>query len=83
MFEDVKGTPVEEFMLSGYIQDNRGWFKTTDFSDIIRLVYLYRYGGLYQDLDVMPLRKIPEFLPKNFAAINRVPTDYTVSIDYF
>lgn len=70
LYEDAKGSVLEEFLNSGYIEKERTKFATVDFSDILRVLYLHQHGGLYQDLDIWTLERIPDFLPKNFVTLH-------------
>lgn len=79
LYKEAIGSPVEKFLNSGYIEANRTIFEPADYSDILRLIYLHRYGGLYQDLDVLTLSKIPAHLPKNFIELQPGQGPWNVS----
>ena len=42
-------------------------FKTANYSDILRILLLYLYGGIYFDLDVISVDGFATQLPMNFA----------------
>ncbi|XP_017854039.1 lactosylceramide 4-alpha-galactosyltransferase-like isoform X1 [Drosophila busckii] len=66
LLEYVKDTPVEQWFQSGAIYNSS--YIIIHMSDFLRLVTLYRYGGLYVDTDVVVLRSL-EHVPPNFAAL--------------
>ena len=60
----VKGSPFEGL----FGKDKTDWssYHAVNYSDTLRLLLLYLYGGLYFDLDVISVNKIPNKLPDNF-----------------
>uniref|UniRef100_A0A1Y9IVV2 Alpha 1,4-glycosyltransferase domain-containing protein n=1 Tax=Anopheles minimus TaxID=112268 RepID=A0A1Y9IVV2_9DIPT len=60
------GTPVEQVIRSDklYQRPNGAEY----LSEILRLVLLYRYGGIYLDLDVVTLKKLEFYNPNFFGA---------------
>uniref|UniRef100_A0A182PCN3 Alpha 1,4-glycosyltransferase domain-containing protein n=1 Tax=Anopheles epiroticus TaxID=199890 RepID=A0A182PCN3_9DIPT len=62
----AKGTPVEEVIRSDklYKRSNGAEY----LSEILRLVLLYKYGGIYLDLDVVSLKTLDFFNPNFFGA---------------
>lgn len=89
--EDSKGTSVEELISSGYIDKERDSrtahisrdlnikLKAFDYSNIMRSVYLLKYGGIHADLDIFALTQIPDYLPQNFFSMTHAEIDYIVS----
>ncbi|ALC38602.1 alpha4GT2, partial [Drosophila busckii] len=63
LLEYVKDTPVEQWFQSGAIYNSS--HVTSHISDFLRYVTLYRYGGIYMDMDVLVLRSL-EQLPPNY-----------------
>ncbi|KAH8376752.1 hypothetical protein KR093_001151, partial [Drosophila rubida] len=59
----VRNTPVEDWI----IRDNKfiSSFPTEHTSDLLRLLTLHRFGGIYMDMDVVVLRNM-ENLPLNY-----------------
>lgn len=83
VLEDSKDTALSEFFRSNFIENNRTHGrKVTDYSDTLRMIYLQRYGGLYMDLDIISIKKIPDHLPKSFVAMNEVQTSYQVCFEF-
>lgn len=60
-----KTTPMEKFFESGRYKNSK--HLSVHLADILRLVALWRYGGLYFDLDVVVIRNHKE-LGENFLA---------------
>lgn len=60
----VTGTPGEEFQRSGKIFESN--FLVEHTSDFLRYTSLYKYGGIYLDLDVI-VQKDFDALPPNFS----------------
>uniref|UniRef100_A0A182MKZ4 Alpha 1,4-glycosyltransferase domain-containing protein n=1 Tax=Anopheles culicifacies TaxID=139723 RepID=A0A182MKZ4_9DIPT len=62
----AQGTPVEEVIRSDklYQRPNGAEY----LSEILRLVLLYKYGGIYLDLDVVTLKKLEFYNPNFFGA---------------
>ncbi|XP_034474400.1 lactosylceramide 4-alpha-galactosyltransferase-like [Drosophila innubila] len=59
----AKGTPIEDWLNDGKLF--RSSYLFSHISDFLRFLTLYRYGGLYLDMDVVMLRSI-EDVPPNF-----------------
>ena len=60
------GTTMQRLFEDGSIDRSR--FKTHLYSDFIRMLLLYKIGGLYMDMDVITTRPFDEsWFPKNFA----------------
>jgi hypothetical protein len=57
------GSPLQKWYENGEWRDSR--FRTAHLSDYIRLVSLYRHGGLYMDLDYVVLKPLDEKLLHN------------------
>ncbi|XP_017076005.2 lactosylceramide 4-alpha-galactosyltransferase [Drosophila eugracilis] len=57
------GTPMEEWLQDGRLSSSRYLF--SHISDFLRYLTLYRYGGLYLDMDVVVLRNM-EKVPPNY-----------------
>ncbi|EDW29195.1 GL19577 [Drosophila persimilis] len=57
------GTPIEEWLKDGSLFRSRYLF--SHISDFLRYLTLYRYGGLYLDMDVVVLQKM-EDVPPNY-----------------
>lgn len=60
----AKGTPLEEFMMSGKLESSSYVISHT--SDVLRYLSLWKFGGTYLDLDTVMLkvnfRKFNKFL---------------------
>ncbi|XP_034666931.1 lactosylceramide 4-alpha-galactosyltransferase-like [Drosophila subobscura] len=78
----ASGTPIEEWLKNGTLFRSR--FLVSHISDFLRFLTLFRYGGLYLDLDVVVLKSM-EDVPPNYtgaefedvissAVINLTPT---------
>lgn len=61
----VKDTPVEYLWKTGKVHESK--YTLTHMSDVFRLLLLWKYGGIYMDLDVIVIKSL-ESLPNNFAA---------------
>ncbi|KAH8402944.1 hypothetical protein KR222_000557 [Zaprionus bogoriensis] len=59
----TENTTMEDFLKSSSLFESQ--FRTEHLSDLLRLLSLYRYGGIYLDMDVVVLRNL-EYLPLNF-----------------
>ncbi|XP_017129134.1 lactosylceramide 4-alpha-galactosyltransferase [Drosophila elegans] len=59
----VAGTPIEKWLKNGKLFKSKYLFSHV--SDLLRYVTLYKYGGLYLDLDVVVQRSL-EDMPPNF-----------------
>ncbi|XP_017052842.2 lactosylceramide 4-alpha-galactosyltransferase [Drosophila ficusphila] len=57
------GTPIEKWLKTGKIFKSKYLFAHV--SDLLRYITLYKYGGLYLDLDVVVQRNL-EKMPPNF-----------------
>ncbi|EDV99385.1 lactosylceramide 4-alpha-galactosyltransferase [Drosophila grimshawi] len=57
------GTPIEEWLKDGQLF--RSSYLFSHISDFLRFLTLYRYGGIYLDMDVVMLRSM-EDVPPNF-----------------
>lgn len=62
----INNTPVENLWMSENIQSSS--YSVSHASDILRYVTLWKYGGIYLDLDVVILKSL-EDLPANFAGL--------------
>nr|CAI5858347.1 unnamed protein product [Callosobruchus analis] len=64
-FDDyTKDTPVEELYKSGLLDDSE--YAQSHASDVLRYLTLWKYGGIYLDLDVIVVRSLEE-LAHNYA----------------
>ncbi|KAH8377508.1 hypothetical protein KR093_005772 [Drosophila rubida] len=59
----VKDTPIEKWFIKGDLFHSQ--FLPEHMSDLLRLITLYRFGGIYLDLDVVVLRSL-ELVPLNY-----------------
>ncbi|KAH8285816.1 hypothetical protein KR018_009490 [Drosophila ironensis] len=59
----ASGTPIEEWLKDGSLF--RSSYLFSHISDFLRYLTLYRYGGLYLDMDVVVLRSMEE-VPPNY-----------------
>ena len=64
--ERLKGFPVEDLWIKNPEFEN-GPHYFEQISDVIRVVLLYEFGGLYLDLDLITMRRLPPIIPSNFA----------------
>ena len=62
----VVGTPVEDLWKSGQIQSTK--YKLNNISNLLRLVLMYNFGGMYLDSDVLFLKTLPVENNSNFIA---------------
>lgn len=63
LFDEVKDTPLESStILKGPTDDNLCWLG----GDLFRLLTLYKYGGVYLDMDTVPLRDFDPLLDYEF-----------------
>ncbi|XP_023016806.1 lactosylceramide 4-alpha-galactosyltransferase isoform X3 [Leptinotarsa decemlineata] len=60
----VEGTPVEHLYKSGIIEDSD--YAMSHASDVLRYLTLWKYGGIYLDLDVIVTKSL-EKLPPNYS----------------
>ncbi|KAL7041959.1 hypothetical protein ACKWTF_000970 [Chironomus riparius] len=60
-------TPFEEWIETGYVSNSP--YQTSHLSDILRYAVLYKYSGLYLDLDVITIKPIDSIKHKNFACL--------------
>ncbi|XP_031561521.1 lactosylceramide 4-alpha-galactosyltransferase-like [Actinia tenebrosa] len=60
----VNGTPAQSFMTGKYneVKDGKYWYSHE--TDLLRMLILYKMGGVYMDIDVILVRSIRE-LPVN------------------
>ncbi len=67
--EDVKtfvwNSPFKKLLLEGRLSE--GPYSANNYSNILRILLLYLYGGVYFDLDVISLQEFSGQLPLNFA----------------
>lgn len=78
IYEYTKGTIIEDFIKKGVWEKSQ--YKLEHMSDFMRLLSVYKYGGLYLDIDVImtqPLR----YMKNNFVCEER-PNDLGNSIFY-
>lgn len=61
----AEGTPLEKFVAGGAL--NRTRWRISHASDVLRYLSLYKWGGVYLDLDVVVARSF-DSLAKNWAA---------------
>lgn len=67
IFEYSKGTILEEFIKTGSWWESEFFLEHT--SDILRTLTMWKFGGLYMDLDVIMLQPL-RYLPKmNFLCL--------------
>lgn len=64
----VLGTPVEQFYKNGALF--KSIYGVTHMSDFLRFLVLYKYGGIYLDLDVV-VQKNLDGMPANFCGVER------------
>ncbi|KAJ8923153.1 hypothetical protein NQ315_001707 [Exocentrus adspersus] len=60
----AQGTPVEDLYRRGFVENSL--YAQSHASDVLRYLTLWKYGGIYLDLDVV-VTKTLENLPPNFA----------------
>ncbi|CAH0564859.1 unnamed protein product [Brassicogethes aeneus] len=60
----TKGTPLEDLYRSGEIETS--YYAQSHASDVLRYLTLWKYGGIYLDLDVIVIKSLSN-LPGNFA----------------
>ncbi|KAH8263401.1 hypothetical protein KR044_008257, partial [Drosophila immigrans] len=65
------GTPIEDWVNKGDLFESS--FLTEHTSDLLRLMSLYRYGGIYMDIDVVVLRSM-ENLALNYVGAEDAET---------
>ncbi|XP_064535250.1 lactosylceramide 4-alpha-galactosyltransferase-like isoform X2 [Drosophila montana] len=58
------GTPIEDWVKYGHLFSSS--FLINHISDLLRFISLYRFGGIYLDMDVVVLRSM-EDMPLNYA----------------
>ena len=61
----VKDSPFKKLLPDGRLEE--GPYSANNYSNILRILLLYLYGGVYFDLDVISLRDFSSQLPLNFA----------------
>lgn len=69
LFDYAKETPLENFM-NKKLWEKSG-YATEHLADILRLLTLYKYGGLYLDLDVITLMPFRAINLSNFVLVER------------
>ncbi|XP_072391096.1 lactosylceramide 4-alpha-galactosyltransferase-like [Diabrotica undecimpunctata] len=62
----TKGTPLEELYSSGKVDNS--YYAQSHASDVLRYLTLWKYGGIYLDLDVIVTQSL-EDIPPNYAGI--------------
>lgn len=67
IYEFSKNTTVEKLFESNIIQTSR--YRVEHMSDVLRILTLNKYGGVYLDLDVISLVPIRILNTKNFVCI--------------
>lgn len=65
IWEYAKGTPLQDMVFNGAL--NRTRWRISHASDLLRYLSLYKYGGVYLDLDTV-VAKALDPLPKNWSA---------------
>ncbi|KAL7741844.1 hypothetical protein ACLKA6_012062 [Drosophila palustris] len=60
----AEGTPIEDWLKDGQLF--RSSYLISHMSDLLRLITLFRFGGIYLDMDVVVLRSL-EHVPLNYA----------------
>lgn len=58
-------TPLEEFIKQGHLSQSK--YQSTHTADVLRFLTLFKYGGIYLDLDVIVLKPLNSILP-NFVS---------------
>lgn len=61
----IKDTPIEKWMQKGLL--SRSSYPVVHTSDILRYTLLYKYTGIYLDLDVIVTRSLDEIGSSSFA----------------
>ena len=61
----VKDSPFKKLLPDGRLEE--GPYSANNYSNILRILLLYLYGGVYFDLDVISLQEFSGKLPLNFA----------------
>lgn len=64
--EYIKNTPIEEWTQNGQIFTSK--YIVSHLSDFLRFLSLYKFGGIFLDLDFIVLRNLEKF-PPNFAGL--------------
>ncbi|XP_028140196.1 lactosylceramide 4-alpha-galactosyltransferase [Diabrotica virgifera virgifera] len=62
----TNGTPVEELYKSGRLEGSK--FVVSHASDVLRYLTLWKYGGIYLDLDVIVIKSLEDLKP-NYAGL--------------
>ncbi|XP_072381532.1 lactosylceramide 4-alpha-galactosyltransferase-like [Diabrotica undecimpunctata] len=62
----TNGTPVEALYKSGRIEGSK--YVTSHASDVLRYLTLWKYGGIYLDLDVIIIKSLEDLKP-NYAGL--------------
>lgn len=83
IYEFSKGTPLEGFMRSDKWKGTM--YLLEHMSDLLRSLVLYKYGGLYLDLDVLMLTPLRYLNYRNFLCVeitdNLASCIYRVNIE--
>jgi lactosylceramide 4-alpha-galactosyltransferase len=61
----TKDTIVEDWIRKGLLTSS--WYQVAHTSDILRYALLYKYSGIYLDLDVIVRKSLDEIELENFA----------------
>lgn len=64
--EITKGTPMEKWITNSSLFDS--YYLNVHLSDVFRLVILWKYSGIYLDLDNIVLQSFDD-VPANFASV--------------
>ncbi|XP_070507561.1 lactosylceramide 4-alpha-galactosyltransferase-like [Chironomus tepperi] len=67
LLEYSRGTPLEQFMIEDKL--NKSKYRIEHTSDVMRILTLYKYGGLYLDLDVLSIFPVRIINKKNFVCL--------------
>ncbi|KAF5285511.1 hypothetical protein FQR65_LT13208 [Abscondita terminalis] len=62
----TNGTPVENLYKERKVEESK--YSQSHASDVLRYLTMWKYGGVYLDLDVISLKSLSD-LPANFAAL--------------
>ena len=61
----MEGSPFKKLLENGTLDE--GPYVINNYSNTIRILLLYLYGGIYFDLDIISVHEFEEHLPSNFA----------------
>ncbi|EEC18888.1 lactosylceramide 4-alpha-galactosyltransferase, putative, partial [Ixodes scapularis] len=56
--EVLEGTPLSSWNFSGAMRSSR--YRVVHLADVLRLAVVYKYGGVYLDLDTVVLRSLED-----------------------